>query len=153
MLEYLHIERPILWGGRMWARRSSAPEAAVPGTPKERELVAGVGGGGEGSPGRRGQVWGGRGGVVQALAQLSRVRAEGAVVEGRRVRPRKCREGGARTTLRTGLSVEGSWLMSLLPGLCPVLSPMMSFYSTTSGPVGGVCPVGGDQRRRLYPEL
>ena len=91
--------------------------------------------------------------MVQALAQLSRVRAEGAVVEGRRVRPRKCREGGARTTLRTGLSVEGSWLMSLLPGLYPVLSPMMSFYSTTSGPVGGVCPVGGDQRRRLYPEL
>lgn len=43
---------------------------------------------GWGVEGRRGQVWGGRGGVVQALAQLSRVRGEGAGVGGRGVRPR-----------------------------------------------------------------
>lgn len=89
------------------------------------------------------------------MAQLSRVRAEGAVVEGRRVRPRKCREGGARTTLGTGLSVEGSWLMSPLPGLCPVLPPARdAFLFNYQRPGGGSArPVGGDQRRGLYPEL
>lgn len=149
----IHREAGLGGRGRTWARRSSAPEAAAPGTPEERGLVAGVEGGGEGSPGRRGQVWGGRGGAVEALAQLSRVRVEGAVVEGRGVRPRKCREGGARTSLGTGFFAEGSWLMSPLPGLCLVLSPAMPFCSTTSCPVWGSAPCQGDQRGRLYPEL
>lgn len=83
-----YIERPALGGGDGRGKgRSSAPEAAAPGTPEERDWLPGGGWRGRGSRGRRGQVWGGRGGAAEALALAQQGQSRGSCVEGKRVRP------------------------------------------------------------------